>query len=165
MPETIDDAIPYAPLTRKQAAFTDAIVASGFEHGSIIAAYRSAYDWDGLDNGASVEAWKLLRNPKITQRLRDAADAQGATTDRLVSGILRRTERTANDQTALNGYELLARIRGMLGSPTVSTPTVQANVLAVGGASGGVLKEILALVGDAGTATGDAASGDAALKD
>jgi len=146
MPETIDDnAIPYAPLTRKQTAFTDEIIASGFEHGSIIASYKAAYDWDGLDNGASVEAWRLLRNPKVSQRLRDASDAQGATTDRLVSGILRRTERTDNDQTALNGYELLARIRGLLGAPTTTTPApaINQNIVQLGGSA---ISEIIGML-------------------
>jgi hypothetical protein len=148
MPETIDDdAIPeYAPLTRKQAAFTDAVIASGFEHGSIIAAYRSAYDsHGGQDNTHSVEAWKLLRHPKIAQRLRDAADAQGATTDRLISGILRRTERTEHDQTAINGYELLARIRGLLGTPTTTAaaPAINQNIVQLGGSA---ISEIIGML-------------------
>ena len=169
MSETIDDAIPnYAPLTRKQTAFTDAVIESGFEHGSIIAAYRSAYDWEGLDNGASVEAWKLLRHPKVAQRLKDSADAQGATTDRLISGILRRTEGTSNDATAISGYELLCKIRGLLGTPTAAAaaPTLQQNnVVALGT---GALADVLGMLNgttssESGAATKAIGNDDTAL--
>jgi len=141
------DAIPYAPLTKKQNAFVDAILNSGYEHGSIIAAYRSAYNWDGLDNGASVEAWRLMKNPKVTRRLQDAAAAQGATTDRLIAGILSRTESTDHDQTALNGYELLAKISGLLNpAPTTTTSSVTQNNVVLGASA---LSEILGMLGGA----------------
>jgi hypothetical protein len=143
-----DDAIPeYAPLTKKQTAFTDAVIESGFEHGSIIAAYRSAYDsHGGTDNTHSVEAWRLLRNPKIARRLQDAANAQGATRDRLISGILGRTETTPNDATAISGYELLARITGLLSTTTAPVPTYQQTNTAINVTSG-ALVDILQMLG------------------
>jgi hypothetical protein len=148
------DALPFAPLTRKQNAFVDAILNSGFEHGSIIAAYRSAYNWDGLDNGASVEAWRLLNNPKITRRLQDAANAQGATRDRIVSGILARTEdATTSAAVALNGYELLAKISGLLNpAPATASSVTQTNVIAVGAHA---LGEILSMLDAAPGADGE----------
>jgi hypothetical protein len=157
MPETIDDtdAIPFAGLTKKQTVFVDAVISSGFEHGSIIAAYRSAYNWTGQDNGASVEAWKLLRSPKIAQRIRDASNAQGATTDRLIAGILSRTENTDHDQTALNGYELLAKITGLLNpapAATASATSYQQTNISV---TAGALSEILSMLDAAPGADGE----------
>jgi hypothetical protein len=146
MSEDATDAIPFAGLTKKQTVFVDAVISSGFEHGSIIAAYRSAYNWTGQDNGASVEAWKLLRSPKIAQRIRDASNAQGATTDRLIAGILSRTENTAHDQTALNGYELLAKITGLLNPTPATASSVTQNNVVLGA---GALVEILDMIGGA----------------
>jgi hypothetical protein len=151
LPESTDDtdAIPFAtPLTRKQTAFVDAVISSGFEHGSIISAYRSAYDsHGGTDNTHSVEAWRLLNNPKVARRLQDAANAQGATTDRIVSGILERTEdATTSAAVALNGYELLAKITGLLSTTPASTTAAasyQQNNISV---TAGALAEILTMI-------------------
>ncbi|GEO42147.1 hypothetical protein SAE02_62950 [Skermanella aerolata] len=59
-------------LTSKQTAFVEALL-SGMTQ---VDAYRAAYDVSGMsDNAQHVEASKLCQNPKIAQRLAEAAQA------------------------------------------------------------------------------------------
>ena len=57
---------PTTGLTDKQETFVQGII-DGLSQRD---AYRAAYDATGMaDTSIDVEAWKLIRNPKITQRL------------------------------------------------------------------------------------------------
>jgi hypothetical protein len=64
----------------------------------------------------------------------------------LISGILGRTETTPNDATAISGYELLARITGLLSTTTAPVPTYQQTNTAINVTSG-ALVDILQMLG------------------
>lgn len=58
-------------LTKKQELF----ILAYREHGNQIEAYRSAYDVEKMTNEAvRVEAWRLLKNPIVSQRLKELSD-------------------------------------------------------------------------------------------
>ena len=53
-------------LTKKQQKFAEALVLEGMNKTE---AYREAYDHKGKANTASVEAWKLAKNPKVANTI------------------------------------------------------------------------------------------------
>ena len=58
--------IPKNTLTKKQKRFAEALVIEGMNKTD---AYREAYDHKGKANTASVEAWKLAKNPKVAHTI------------------------------------------------------------------------------------------------
>ncbi len=58
--------IPKNTLTKKQKRFAEALVIEGMNKTD---AYREAYDHRGKANTASVEAWKLAKNPKVANTI------------------------------------------------------------------------------------------------
>lgn len=58
--------IPKNSLTAKQRKFAEGIVLEGMNKTE---AYREAYDHKGKANTASVEAWKLTKNPKVANTI------------------------------------------------------------------------------------------------
>ena len=146
MPETIDDtdSIPkYAPLTAKQRQFLDSVIESDYSHGSLVAAYKSAYDWQGSDKAASVEASRLIRNPKITLAMRERVQRDGVSTDSVIAGVKRIAE-SRDDQAALNAYITLGRYLGLWDS-TAPVPTYQQTNTTVSVTSG-ALSDILQML-------------------
>jgi hypothetical protein len=63
-------------LTNKQRAFANAMLRGA---GSQSAAYREAYDAEGMnDSAVAVEAWRLMNHPKVALKLEQGFAAQAA---------------------------------------------------------------------------------------
>ena len=164
MPETIDDnAIPYAPLTHKQRAFLDRVIESDWSHGSLVESYKSAYDWQGSDKAASVEASRLIRNPKITLAMRERAQASGVSESLVIAGV-RRVAESRDDQAALNAYVTLGRYLGLWDSPTTApAPAINQNIVQLGGSA---ISEIIGMLTTPSALDGNGNDDDdAALRD
>jgi hypothetical protein len=156
--DTDDDAIPeYAPLTHKQRAFLDYVIESDWSYGSLIESYKSAYAWTGSDKAASVEASRLIRNPKITLAMRERTQANGVDENLVIAGV-RRVAESRDDQASLNAYLALGRYLGLWDGPTTAPPTLQQNnVVALGT---GALADVLGML----NGTPSSESGDDATK-
>ena len=113
------------PLTKSQRAFADYVIEHGAEHGSLVRAYRHAYNVTGTDKSAHESASRLLKHVKIRSRINNALEAAEVTPSFVLAGLRNRATESENDVAAVKAYEHLARILRMF--PESSGAAVNVN--------------------------------------
>lgn len=121
---------PLAGLTPKQEAFALAYL----ELGNGAAAYRAAYDAENMAPGSVwVEAWHLLRHPKVAQRIgalqAEIAQKTGVTVESLTEDLRAAyglAMETGNPSAAVSATNSLGKLHGLIVDRSEVDQTVRA---------------------------------------